>query len=385
MQLYYIANLRLPTEKAHGTQIMRMCGAFATSNIQHPTSNTEEELLAVGSGQLVVTLVVPFRWRTKLLRGVTDVFAYYGAQKNFRIVTLPSLDLFPLTRFFPFLDRAAFAIQYGSFLFFVFCFFLYVRRRPAVVYTRDSHIARLALHFTKHVFLELHTIPKQDDIETAQGTEGVIAVTRGLKNALVEHGIDTKKILVAPDAVDGKVFDAITASSTELRKQLHLPLDAKLIGYAGRLKTFEQEKGIPELLEAFALLQQERKDVRLVIVGHVSPTEVPKYLKGFDVLVAPFPKTPHYEIAMSPLKIFEYMAAHKPMVVSDLPSLREILSEDTAYFFEPGNAKNLAQTLERVFTHPAEASQKAERVQKISQEHTWEKRAEHIVTCMAVE
>ena len=367
--------------------------------------------MAVGSGQLVVTLVVPFRWRTKLLRGVVDVFAYYGAQKNFRIVTLPSLDLFPLTRFFPFLDRAAFAIQYGSFLFFVFCFFLYVRRRPAVVYTRDSHIARLALHFTKHVFLELHTIPKQDDIETAQGTEGVIAVTRGLKNALVEHGIDTKKILVAPDAVDGKVFDAITASSTELRKQLHLPLDAKLIGYAGRLKTFEQEKGIPELLEAFALLQQERKDVRLVIVGgdasdadrfmpflrehgiaprvhfvgHVSPTEVPKYLKGFDVLVAPFPKTPHYEIAMSPLKIFEYMAAHKPMVVSDLPSLREILSEDTAYFFEPGNAKNLAQTLERVFTHPAEASQKAERVQKISQEHTWEKRAEHIVTCMAVE
>ena len=28
MKLYYIANARIPTEKAHGVQIMKMCEAF---------------------------------------------------------------------------------------------------------------------------------------------------------------------------------------------------------------------------------------------------------------------------------------------------------------------------------------------------------------------
>src|SRR3989344_8540789 len=191
MRLYYIANLSLPTEKAHGTHIMRMCEAFAD---------------AVGRRVFApVTLVVPFRWRTGAFRGTGNVFAYYGVQKNFRIVRLPSLDLFPLARLFPFLDRAAFAIQSGSFLFSCYLFlticYTLNAKRFCIVYTRDSRIARLALRFTKHVFLELHTVPKQDDVKAAQGAQGVITVTRGLKNALVDLSIRAQNILVAPDAV----------------------------------------------------------------------------------------------------------------------------------------------------------------------------------------
>src|SRR3989338_580581 len=98
MKILYFANLRLPTEKAHGVQIMKMCEVFGATSGQRPATS--------------VTLVVPWRWRAWQLRGVKDVYAYYGVERNFKIVRLPSLDLFPLARFFPFLDRPAFAIQY---------------------------------------------------------------------------------------------------------------------------------------------------------------------------------------------------------------------------------------------------------------------------------
>ena len=59
-KIIYLANVRLPTEKAHGIQIVKMCEAFA------------------GLG-LEVELVVPNR-----LNSIQDdIFDYYGVKKNF--------------------------------------------------------------------------------------------------------------------------------------------------------------------------------------------------------------------------------------------------------------------------------------------------------------
>ncbi|MDP3963141.1 MAG: glycosyltransferase family 4 protein [bacterium] len=442
MKLYYFANLRLPTEKAHGVQIMKMCHAFTATGDQRPATS--------------VTLVIPWRWRTRQLRGVKDVYAYYGVERNFRIVRLPSLDLYPLAQLFPFLDRFAFAVQYGTFLLSVFVYLLISRFTrvsnhsgtpslrhsvTSLVYTRDSRIARLAAKFTKNVFLELHTIPKSDDIEAAQKSKGIITLTQKLKEILRDGGVLAEKIIVASDGVDlaaftlppfqvdhsinssplrgeaGRGVDSNTPPQAPpqkrggdeekqvLRKRLGLPLDAKLIGYAGRLKTMDKEKGIPELLEAFAALRAGDSHARLVIVGgdsgdaviyaarmradgivpyvhyvsHVSPADVPKYLKAMDVLAAPFPKSDHYAYAMSPLKIFEYMASGIPMIASDLPSLREILTEDDAFFFEPGNAEDLALALVNVLKNPVEAAHRAANAHKKAEQYTWKKRAENII------
>ncbi|MDO8558243.1 MAG: glycosyltransferase [bacterium] len=391
-KIYYIANLRLPTEKAHGVQIMRMCSAFA-----HAGND--------------VTLITPFRFRVGDLGHVKNIFTYYGVEKNFKILRLPSFDLFPLTHFFPFFDRAAFVIQYGSFLLSVICYLLSMRRQKAVIYTRDSRIARLVLWLTKNVFLELHTIPKMDDIEVARGVCGIVTVTRKLRDLLIEGGVAEENIMVAPDGVDVAAFESVIKDETELRKELHLPMDAILVGYTGRLKTFDQEKGIPELLEAFAVAYATHPRIRLVIIGgdpadaqkytkrltdsriiarihfvrHVPPTDVPKYLKALDVLVAPFPRSEHYANAMSPLKIFEYMASGKPMVVSDLPSVREILSGESAYFFEAGNPQDLARVLLKVLDNPDQARQRAEGARKLVPKYIWKERAKNILDFMEIQ
>jgi len=50
---------------------------------------------------------------------------------------------------------------------------------------------------------------------------------------------------------------------------------------------------------------------------------------------------------MSPLKIFEYMAAGKPIVCSDLPALREILTHgETAFLLDPNDLDGWANTLQ---------------------------------------
>ena len=63
MKIYYIANARMPTEKAHGIQIIYMCKAFADAGMD-------------------VELVIPRR----LNPIKDDPFDYYGVKRNFRII-----------------------------------------------------------------------------------------------------------------------------------------------------------------------------------------------------------------------------------------------------------------------------------------------------------
>ena len=69
MKLAYLANIRLPTEKAHGVQILKMCEALAREGAQ-------------------VELIVP----TRNNHLTDDPYAYYGVEKNFLITYLDVPD-----------------------------------------------------------------------------------------------------------------------------------------------------------------------------------------------------------------------------------------------------------------------------------------------------
>src|SRR3990167_7960956 len=84
-KLVYIFNGRLPTEKAHGLQVTKMCEAFADLGIQ-------------------VDLLIPFRFNSLK----ENVFEYYGVKRNFTIKKLWAVDLM-LFKWFP--ERLAFWMQ----------------------------------------------------------------------------------------------------------------------------------------------------------------------------------------------------------------------------------------------------------------------------------
>jgi glycosyltransferase involved in cell wall biosynthesis len=79
----------------------------------------------------------------------------------------------------------------------------------------------------------------------------------------------------------------------------------------------------------------------------------------------------------SPLKLFEYMAARRPVICADLPVLREIHThEDTALMAIPDDVEAWADALVRLQHAPELACSLAETAyDRFMAQHTWASRA----------
>ncbi len=125
--------------------------------------------------------------------------------------------------------------------------------------------------------------------------------------------------------------------------------------------------------------------------GMYPPAMVPSFLDMCDVLVAPYSRRVTVrglqggksDIAdvMSPLKIFEYMAARKPLVASALPVIEEVLNSDMAYLADPEDTRQWVNLLEHIEQNREEAFQKAKKARAVlEQRYTWRQRARLILS-----
>jgi len=348
MKICYIANIRIPTGKAHGLATMKMCEAFALQGNE-------------------VELVVPRRY--SLSKG--SPFRHYEMEKSFNIVKLPTLDL---VRF----GKIGFWIQSLSF---AVCAFWYIlSKNPAIIYGRDELSLSYLSFFKKNVVWESHTAKKKWYVAgLLKRSKKLVVISNGLKEHYISFGIPEEKILVAPSGVDLDVFRSIKESKEELRKKLNLPLNKKIIAYVGKLKTMGKEKGVGELDQAINEVKKNYPEAELLIVSKARPHEVPVYMKAVDILVMNYPNMEHYAKYMSPLKMFEYMASGNPIVATDLPSIREILDESTAYLFNSDDSKGVTKKILEVLEHYREAQIKAIKAALRAEEFTWKRRAENII------
>ena len=110
----------------------------------------------------------------------------------------------------------------------------------------------------------------------------------------------------------------------------------------------------------------------------VARTELPFYQQSCDILLMPFPDTEHYRFYMSPLKMFEYMASSRPIVATDLPSIREVLNEKNSVLIKSDNPNELAVAIKELVDNPVFGAALAKQARKDVENYTWEKRAEKI-------
>lgn len=371
----YIANIRLPTEKAHGLQIMKTCEALAKSGIK-------------------VELVVPRRFNYIK----NDPFAYYGVKNNFKITKLRCLDLISFGIF----DRLGFWTTSWTFYLSVKKYFKLETAEldgdKTIFYTRDLPMAYWLLKHFSPVYYEIHTLPAKITkiYKTVwERCSGLVVISNGLKNKLVEEGANKNKILVARDAVDVDKFN-ITSSKRESRIKLNLPVDQKIIIYTGHLYKW---KGADLLAKVASLIPTDlnvylvggvASDVEkfrkfyhapnLHIIGWQPYDAMPYWLKAADLLVLPNSAQESISaLYTSPLKLFEYMVSGNIILASDLPSIREVLSGNESLFFESDNILSLKNMIEQVFDKKIDIISKVEGARSKINLFTWEKRAEDII------
>lgn len=379
MRIAYCTNVRLPSERAHGHQIAQVCDALV--QLGH-----EVEIFA------------PFR-RNAVQE---DYWSYYGAQREVHLTHLGSFD--PIAS--PLLPGVVGLWTMNAIL----CHELrrLLRSHPFdLLYTRTPALLPPLLATGRPTVLEIHQLPRRGRsyfVHLAGRCAIVACLTSPIRDELLRWGVLPQRLIVEGDAVDLRRF-AITPTCKEARTRLKITTPRTVVGYVGRLKTLGWEKGVGVLLEALARPESDHRYFGLIVggpeddrreyearaealhlteedlrfTGEVAPREIPLVLAACDILVMPFPDLPHYRLHMSPLKMFEYMASGKPIITSDLPTIRDVLSEETAVFFPPGNLQGFLDAIRWVRAHPEHAQRRTERARALVEDHTWEKRMGRIL------
>src|SRR3989344_8676506 len=313
MKIIYLALARIPTEKAHGLQIMKICQAFRKHNF-------EVELAAAKKGNPQFKNI--------------DTFDYYKIKEKFPIRRLWHLDLVdferPFKGFSALLSGASFALA---------LFFYLLFKKADIIYSRDEFSLFFLSFLKRNLVLELHIFPRSKFFlykRLFKRVRKIIVITHQLKKLLIDLGVEPSKIFVAPDGVDLEQFD-IKKSREECRQELSLPLDKKLVIYTGHLFRW---KGVYVLAKASRFLSDDYQIVfvggmendrirleefikknnleKITIIKHQPPYLIPLYLKSADVLVLPNSSQEKISrLYTSPIKMFEYMASKIEMGIKN--------------------------------------------------------------------
>ncbi len=336
MKLAYIANASIPSRTAASIHVMQMCEAFA--KIGH------EVLLLVPDGSD---------------QGISDgdPFRFYGVQPCFSLERL---------------SRGRGSVAYG---------YRAARRArqwsPDLVYGRFVTGCFFAAVLGLDVVWESHA-PLRDLSFGARHAVSALVLSRfrrivvisdALKDCYAtQWGISPSRLFVAPDA----------ASPPQLEERLTFTNSANLqVGYIGHLYPgkgmelivqlvprcpwahFHIVGGMPEDIERWKSRLGGMANV--TFYGFLPYPKTNRYRQSFDVVLAPYQATVHGHATkwrksaqnisrwMSPLKIFEYMAAGRPIVASNLSVIREVLEDGrNAILCDPTNVGEWVQALERL-------------------------------------
>ncbi len=366
-KIYYVVNARLPNKKAYGVQIAKMCEAFIESGVD-------------------LELVIP---RTRAASSAT-MKDFYELRVDIPTRILPGIDGYASGRFWFFLSSLVFIVTSGLYL-------LRERMRgKAVVYTIDMDTFSYALLIRRGfpVFAEMHTGKSRTLLNRFffRHADGIIATS--VHNTPSENGFTAPHvpILIEPNGVDLARYESMP-SREEARRRLGLSSDEQSALYLGR---FFDWKGLDILHDAARAMPDitfyvvggseaewdavvgGMRPPNLRIMGECGPAQVPTWLAAADALIILGTTTNEESFRhTTPMKVYEYMAARRPIVASATPALKSFIAEGDVYWYEPDDAHSLTESVRRALESADQAM--LERARALAEQHSWQKRTERIM------
>jgi glycosyltransferase involved in cell wall biosynthesis len=374
-KILYISRSRIPSEQANCVQVLKMCAGFAASaDVELAAPYFREDARQSNSLPERFALARPFPVRWLPFPHIGDRFAVRGFA----------------------LAAATYARVQGY----------------RLAYTRDPWAAYWLARSGIRTGFEAHDLKEDQrypiwqrlvsDPTLSPALRGVFCITRRLLDDSAAEGARPEILHVAPDGVDLQRFQN-PSTKTQARADLGLAEDERWIVHAGHLY---EGRGGEELVRALAQIPDARllfaggkgSDVervravarreavadRVRFEGMVPNGRIPLYLWAADVLVMPYTSRTPIIGSISPMKMFEYMAAERPIVSTDFPTLREVLRDgENAALVAPDNPSALAAGIRRVLEDPGWGGKIARQARQDVEAYTWERRAEKILSVLA--
>ncbi|MCS4085634.1 glycosyltransferase involved in cell wall biosynthesis [Salinibacter ruber] len=372
MNLVYLCGSIIPSRAANSVHVMKMCQALARNGHS-------------------VTLLAPMK-RGEYESGVDDVFDFYDVERIFELRKLPCPRI--KGRSIIYAVAAAWAVQ---------------KLRPDLVFGRYVHGCALTAWMGYPTIFECHqpiweigTIHHGFFELLRRGTafQKFVVISEALKEIYMEEkDMSPSQIIVAHDAADdpGNVDKpAVLSGARE---------EALQVGYVGNLYSGKGMSVIAEVAPRmpdldFHVLGGAEDDIaewkqrveaeNVIFHGFVNQSEVPRYMEALDVCLLPNQRTVavygsgEADIGRytSPLKMFEYMSHGKPIIASDLPVLREVLTDGkNAVLCNPEDSTEWIRALRQLNDDSSRRCRLGEQARRdFEAEYTWSARAKRILT-----
>jgi glycosyltransferase involved in cell wall biosynthesis len=255
----------------------------------------------------------------------------------------------------------------------------------------------------------------------------VITQTDGLAKIIQQRY--KGNIQIIPNGADAELFKKEDETIKDhLKGQLKIK-DKKIIGYLGAMMPWH---GISDLLNAFKTLESRKDnyenseksakkisnlaliiiggtanelielggdtvkelihDNKIIPLGKTGYTKVPDYLSICDTLVAPFntmldaDRRELYErfgMWWCPIKIFEYLATDKPIVVPEITEIKKYL-RNFANYYKEGDTMSLAKAINRSLLIKESSTKLERRKTYLKNNFTWEAQAKKIISLFEI-
>lgn len=290
----------------------------------------------------------------------------------------------------------------------------FLTQKPDIILSRNLYASFiLGVIFRRKMLFETHQLETgfrkhlQRFIMTRPWVTTVVISERLVDFLKGHHGVSPRVPLVLHDAAPAGIQPANPDDKLSFISRFLPSREEKWQGVCGYFGHLYPGRGI-EVIEAMARerpgvaflvfggneedVTARRKDnesSNLVFVGHVPYPVAQQAMKSVDVLLMPYQASVSIGLKghdtaqwMSPMKMFEYMAAGVPLISSDLPALREVLKDGkNALLVEAASAQNWISALDKLLSEPEYGRALGVAAHEDYLEHyTWERRAQRLIS-----
>ena len=372
MNIYYFSGIRLPSRSPLSVHVMKMAQAFRKAGHR-------------------VNVFARSAWNAR----ASDILKIYNIDVPFDI-ELSAHTSFPIL-----LQHRMKLLRGGG------------MHGPDLIYGHD--VLALAFHasLARSVIFEVSRLPVIPSRRMAftklirsDNLKGIIAHSDVLKKELLQHypELSAEEIFVAHDGAD-----LLHSIQGDLKSGRTLKGNHKFnVGYAGsltpgkgldliaRIAKIRPDYGFHILggeSDRVMALNQKNIFSNVYFYGHRDHGEVFSFLRSFDVCVAPYQNRALVKTAkntarwISPMKIFEYMAAKRPIISSNLPGVNNILRhEHDALLLPPFDENKWALALDLLKNDKQFAQTLSDNAyETLSAKYTWDKRMHAIMEFCGLE